>query len=521
LHIYTKRIEFSAEMYIVHTPDYVHFTLMCADTGAQGPTFSDARLFTGILNGDMVSAYDDRDPAIELLSRGRHESLAGLLELASKTLYGMTSRNVPIYLFRPFDRRYPPFRVGCSERDRTYNRLAIIQFEEWPKGLVLPRGALVQLLGPAGDFKSERLALRHTASPFWSHKAFPAHPSHTLAQLRKVLYADDGWTLVNVDPIGCRDIDDVIGFCGDQVAICIADVDAAVNVETSVDLYASLTAQTIYEDGQAVRPMLPPVLSESICTLEPGSVRPVVALRATIRDGALHDVRFERLNIVNGRSYTYEEAAVELKDLFKPLVAALGADAEDSHDWIAAAMKFYNLEAAKVLVARGYGILRAHSGPKAERLATLTATLGPEVAARFAASAATYVPVGGGTHHGMGGQPYCHATSPIRRYADLVNQRILKGTLLKVPDWQLFYTLNIRAKAAKEHERAIAFMEALKAPVKEVDVIVIDERNAYVPTWNRMIRLKGAVPGPQKVRYFYDASKARWKERMIFEIINT
>jgi exoribonuclease R len=509
-------------MYIVHTPDYVHFTLMCSDTGTQGPTFTDARLFADILNGDMVTTWDDRDPAIELLFRGRHGSLAGLLELASKTLYGMTSRNVPIYLFRPFDRRYPPFRVGCSERNRTHNRLAIVQFEEWPKGLVLPRGALVQLLGPAGDFEAERLALQHTASPFWSHKAFPAHPSHTLAPLRATLCADEGWTLVNIDPAGCRDIDDVIGFRGDQVAICIADVDAAVNAETSVDLYASLTAQTIYEDGQAVRPMLPPVLSEGICTLEPGSVRPVVVLMATIRDSTLHDVRFEKLNIVNGRSYTYEEAAVELKGLFKPLLAALSASSEDSHDWIAAAMKFYNLEAAKVLMAKGYGILRAHSGPKAERLAALTDALGPEVAARFASSAATYVPVAeGSTHFGMDGRPYCHATSPIRRYADLVNQRILKGTLLKIPDWQLFYTLNVRAKAAKEHERAIAFMEALKAPVKEVDVIVIDERNAYVPTWNRMIRIKGAASGPQRVRYFYDASKARWKERMIFEIINT
>jgi exoribonuclease R len=503
-------------MYIVHTPDYVHFTLKCGDTG---PTFTDARLFTGILNGDTVKIYDDRDPAIELVSRAKHPSLAGVLELASKTLYGMTSRNVPIYLFRPFDRRYPPFRVGCSERDRTSNYLAIIQFEEWPKGQTLPRGALVQLLGPAGNFKVERVGLQHTASPFWSHKAFMGHPMGLAPPGgRSLLDAANGWTLLNIDPVGCRDIDDVIGFCGDKVAICIADVDAAVPQDSAVDRYAALTTQTIYEEGRAVRPMLPPVLSESICSLIAGEIRPAIALMATIRDGALADVHFKAVNIVNGRSYTYEEAAADLGGLFKPLLSALGCVSEDSHLWIAAAMKFYNLEAAKVLMARGFGILRAHSGPKADKLAALTATLGPEVAARFASEAATYVPVGGGNHFGMDDRPYCHATSPIRRYADLVNQRILKGTAQDAPDWQLFYTLNVRSKAAKEYERAITFMHALNSGNKEIDAVIVDSGRAYVPAWNRMIRLTNtiSVGAEVKVRYFYDASKARWKERMVF-----
>lgn len=510
-------------MYIVHTPDYIHFTLRDEIGGAEGPTYTDARLFAGILHGDMVTIWDDRDPAIELISRAKHPALAGVLELASKTLYGMTSRNVPIYLFRPFDRRYPPFRVGCSERDRTHNRLAIVQFEDWAKGLTLPRGVLVQLLGPTGDFGIEQVALQHTASPFWSHKAFMGHPMHMAAPVgRPLLDTAGGWTLCNVDPVGCRDIDDVIGFRGDQVAICIADVDAAVHEDSAVDRYAALTAQTIYENGFAVRPMLPPVLSEGICSLVPGEIRPAIALIATIRDGSLCDVHFKAVNILNGRSYTYEEADADLGDLFKPLVGALGCVSDDSHMWIAEAMKFYNLEAAKVLVARGHGILRSHSGPKAEKLAALIPALGPEIAARFASEAAAYVPVGGATHFGMDDKPYCHATSPIRRYADLVNQRILKGVAPTVPNWQLYYTLNVRSKAAKEYERAVTFMHAINSGNKEVDAVIVDSDRAYVPAWSRLIRLANdkAVGSECRVRYFYDASKARWKERMIFEITN-
>lgn len=511
--------------YIVHTPNYAHFTLMSAKK--EGPTFTDARLFTGTLNGDTVRVCDDREPAIQLVSRAKHPALAGIIELASKTLYGMTSRNVPIYLFRPFDRRYPPFRVGCSERDRTVNRLAIVAFEDWTAGQTLPRGALVQLLGVAGDFNAERIALQHTASPFWSHKAFMGHPIHIAPPKRPLLDASDGWTLCNVDPAGCRDIDDVIGFRGDEVVICIADVDAVVQADTTLDHYASLTAQTIYEGGVAVRPMLPPTLSEGICSLIPGEIRPVLALRATIRGGALHNVHFQSVNITNGQSYTYEEAQEALKGLFSPLMDALGyvevceTDSHPSHDWIAEAMKFYNLEAAKLLMARGSGILRAHSGPKAEKMAALTSALG-HLAGRFASEAAAYVPVAAGaTHFGMDNRPYCHATSPIRRYADLVNQRIIKGTYTQALDLNIYYNLNVRSKAAKEHERAIAFMQALNVTDKIVDVVIVDSSRAYVPAWSRIIRLANekAAGTEARVRYFYDASKARWKDRMVFEIV--
>ena len=64
-------------------------------------------------------------------------------------------------------------------------------------------------------------------------------------------------------------------------------------------------------------------------------------------------------------------------------------------------------------------------------------------------------------------------------------------------------------------------MEALKAPIKEVAVIIVDSGRAFVPAWKRLIRLANdkAVGSACRVRYFYDASKARWKERMIFQTL--
>lgn len=503
-------------MYYVYTPDYHTFTLIDADTGPVGPTFTDAKLFNGILNGDLVSVNDDKELPIDLVSRGRHPILSGILVLNSKVLYGLTSRNVPIYLFHPYDRRYPPFRVGCTDKSRV-NKVATVIFEHWNRGDMFPRGALVAVLGPADNFEAERSGLEVMASPFYSHKAFMGIPSSMLMPTgRELLAQETGWTVFNIDPEGCRDIDDCIAIRGDEVAICIADVDAAVPAGGRIDEYASLTAQTIYHEGFAVRPMLPLTLSEGICSLVTDSIRPAVALRATMRGNALINVRFQVVNIINGRSYTYEEAQAALKGVLVPLMAALrqnDKEDEDSHMWISAAMTRYNLEAAKVLMAAGHGLLRAHSGPKAERLAALAA-LGPEIAARLSSEAATYCLVTGGkVHAGFGDQAYCHATSPIRRYADLVNQRVLKGTALVVPRAELVYTLNVRGKAAKEYERACAFMAALAAPIKEVDVISIGLGRAYVPAWSHLIKYDGPSG---MVKYFYDATKPKWSQKIVF-----
>ena len=150
--------------YYVYTPDYKTFTLVEVDSGnvansalqserQMGPTLTDARMFQGILNGDKVRIFDDRSPAIQLVERTKHATLSGVLVLNTKTIYGLTSRNVPIYLFHPFDRRYPPFRVGCRDGSRV-NKVATVTFEDWGPKDTFPRGVLVEIIGLAGDFEA-------------------------------------------------------------------------------------------------------------------------------------------------------------------------------------------------------------------------------------------------------------------------------------------------------------------------------------------------------------------------------
>lgn len=528
-------------MYYVYTPDYKTFELHDATAALNGrppPTITDARLMNGVLNGDLVTYDDMSERPFTVIRRAKHPHLAGLLELTSKTLYGMTSRHVPIYLFHPFDRRYPPFRVGCSEKDRSVNKIAIISVDSFEAGQTFPRGQLVEILGVAGDLAVERLALQHVASPFYKKKFaklmdLPA-ASPGPSDLRPTY--DAGWHIFNIDPAGCKDIDDVIGLREEgagqwRCIIGIADVDAHISAGSQLDEYAAHTLQTIYDDGAAVRPMLPPLYSEGLCSLRPGHFHKVLAYEFTFSTAAavaeVSEGNFKTLNVMNHASYTYE-SVLELEDrpslsALRQLVGQLGGDVTDTHDWVAILMKHYNIQAAKRLLAAGAGILRTHSGPKMERIREYETILGPTVAQQLGNEAAKYESVDRTalqSHYSIG-TAYCHATSPIRRYADLVNQRILKGIVANCTA-ELIYNLNIRSKAARQYDRIAFFLSQIEDS-KTVDLIVVNERRAYVSAWKMLVRFTSTLEPGTKVtaRLYYDASQPSWKNKIIFKAISS
>jgi exoribonuclease R len=81
-------------------------------------------------------------------------------------------------------------------------------------------------------------------------------------------------------------------------------------------------------------------------------------------------------------------------------------------------------------------------------------------------------------HFGIGTDVYCHASSPIRRYADLMNQRILKqiirgtteGLMVSVP----VADLNARAKAVKQYEKKLVFLRELLGGSRTVTGRILD-----------------------------------------------
>jgi exoribonuclease R len=510
-------------MITLHTKDYKHFQIL-GSAGEILHTFEEALNAGKALPGDSVELGAT---GCSLLKRADHPPLVGLLELNTKVLHGFNARGRPLRMFRPYNEAYPPMLVACDLHDVRVNHLIVAVFENWENAF--PRAGLQKWLGVAGEKGVELQAAALQYSPFtWSakHTATLQNPSFGG---RMMIDAPT----INIDPKGCRDIDDVVSLWSTQegeyrIAIGIADVAAWMEKNPELSAMAERIGQTLYEEGVAVRPLLPAKLSEDLLSLVPQKQRLTLSLLAKWDGVTLVTEDFKETVTTNTASYTYENcyAAKEIPIPILKNIAShlLGHEENDSHKWIEALMLFYNTEAAKVLVQKNAGLLRAHSAPDMERFATMERIGLP--AKEMAYPAAVYRSSGGEdvAHWGLDRAAYCHASSPIRRYADIVNQRVLKGLLTTDNYSSLERSLTALDKNGKAYERDRFFIEQICADKDTVPAIVVDEKKVYIIPWKRMVSFatEQKEAGEKiSLTYYVNRAERSWKKRLVLRDADT
>ncbi len=578
---------------MLRTSNYQAFEILSLHTNDELVlhTFQGAEKAARALPGDYVKWIPEEERC-SIINRTIHPPLTGLLDVCSKTIYGMTSRHTPIFLFYPYDKRYPPMRVGCATTDRTINLLVTVRFEDWPQGETWPRANLETVLGPVGDLTTEATALLVSASPFWKKKHQNGIDAPLLTHHKELVVAkatpvqtpegdeltatpEHPWHIFHIDPQGCRDVDDIIGLQTrsdgrTNILIGISDVAAYVPEGSPYDKIASQNASTIYSlGGTALRSMFPTTLSEDLFSLLPSTgKKPVVALTCIYDGNDFSDITFGEYIVEVGKTYTYESimaaAFVQPADPDGPAPApadstamwiaqVLGSAAatiarqvagpspilhvgeicRDSHIWIEQLMIFYNIEAAKLLAAANTGIYRACDEIDPASLEA-TSQL-PADLQWIACKPATYTndPA---TMHAKFGSLYCQATSPIRRYVDLYNQRRLKEILAansaaatQHPSWHLIDHLNLRGKQVRAYQRNLTFLNALlgsdsnNKTVNATVVAITDVKaRLYIHEWKTLvntIEYAGLAVGDKiRLQFYYNPNRPNWKERIIFEI---
>lgn len=434
--------------------------------------------------------------------------LVGVIELTSKYRYGLTSRGAPLYLFKPYDPDMSDLIVGSTERDLSRNQIAVVEVPAESKHL--DRGSLLRLIGPVGDFQAEKEALLlHYAGS--KHKATGAEAEVDTSddENRMPLSAETGWVTFHIDPPGCRDVDDAIGYHKETRtwAITIADAAAAVPVDSAIDQVAKAIGATFYDlEGRALKPMLPPAISEAEASLLPGCRKRGITLFLKPDNTTV----FQLTWITVSHSFTYE--SFTRSDLAYDLHVTA-----DPHVWIEEHMIRYNRAVAALLKEAGAGLLRVQ--PTTEET-PVWAQIDP--ALKFlAAEAASYEAADTEQTHASLGL-YCHASSPLRRYADLVNQRALKAILRgesPVPS-EVAAHLNLRSKANKRWSRDLTFLtHVTPGRIHQIDVVWLSEGKVWVPSWKRIIRLRheesriAGTIGP--IQIFCDPTRRNWKLRVL------
>jgi exoribonuclease R len=499
-------------------------------------------IFEGALKAKKALPGDLVNQDLAIIKRAEHTNIVGVLELASKTRYGFTSKQVPIYIFIPWNEAYPPFYVGSSHKDLTKNVIAVVDFNHWLSPANCPRGNCRRIIGPCGSIDAEEEALLlHTCSERWINNAL--NPlENPLIPIQGGTGLNDSVITFHVDPEGCRDIDDAISLfftdSGDlEVRIHIADVASTLLTNPWLLKKAENIGQTVYRDGKVLNSMLPELLQEKLSLL-PFQYRQTITLAFTWNiDKKVDNIRWYQQEIMVKESYTYETILnSKYADVLKILTSDLAQkDLEDSHDWIAELMLLYNKEVAKILRKNGVGILRRHGAPDLELLGRLESIgVAPKHLAYKSGEycLATEPDVG---HWGLQTDVYCHASSPIRRWADCVNQMSLMKILFNEfvePVEGDPYKLNSLAKKVKAYERDLVFLRVLLGTSEKVfDTVIVDVKESkvkvWVESWLRIVTVyepvdnwtfKPEVGMKAIATVFYDAGKRNWKKRLVIRL---
>ncbi len=280
---------------------------------------------------------------------------------------------------------------------------------------------------------------------------------------------------VTIDDASTTDMDDAVSvqFREDgshQIGVHITDVSALIPAHSALDEEAKNRGASLYFP-EAKYPMLPPVLSEHLGSLIPYENRLAVSLLWGVGpDGAMETPTWTLSVIRCCEKLSYDEADAILDDATHPRHAILsalfdaaeslliqrveaGAIAVDQVDrrvdistdgtvnieikkrdsradlLISELMVKANVEAAKLCVEHNApAIFRVQDTPD---LSDLEPTDSEQVhryrtLTRMRAAAISLQP---GLHGGLGVEPYCQTTSPLRRFIDLVSQRQLAAII--------------------------------------------------------------------------------------------
>ena len=473
-------------------------------------------------------------------------------------------------LFRSGTGFLEPIAVDdVSAKGAKQKQKVVVEILSWPTTKYLARGVIIEVLGKAGRYESEIKSIirqYHLPGEFEDDCIEQARQENANFNPEQPGDRDDitGKVIITIDPPDAKDFDDAISISKDSdgnwvLGVHIADVGNFIPPGSALDVEAKNRGNSVYLPGKTI-PMLPEILSNGICSLQPGQKRFAKSVYITYgRKGNVLGRNFANSTIRSTQRLTYKEADRILKgstksvkpevvELLKNMEALSRAierrraengmlhldlpetdlvmdksgrvvdahPADDSypHTIIEMFMVEANDAAASVLDRLNVSFMRRiHPEPDSlsmQNLAKLVRAFGfslpknPDRAAIKNLLAAVkgkdcslavnlvvlrsfekaqYSPLHIG-HFALGSEHYCHFTSPIRRYADLLVHRVLENYLQKdldSSDNKLELTeigkhigfTEQRAEDAERELRAVLILQMLSSRIgDELDCVV-------------------------------------------------
>ncbi|MCP4257740.1 MAG: ribonuclease R [Planctomycetes bacterium] len=395
---------------------------------------------------------------------------------------------------------------GAKEKDKV-----VVEILSYPSEKYLARGVIIEVLGKAGRYESEiQSIIRQYHLPGEFEEDCIAQAREAAGQFKPEKQHNreniTEQTIITIDPPDAKDFDDAISLEKNSegkwvLGIHIADASNFIPEDSPLDEEAKMRGNSVYLPGRTI-PMLPEVLSNGICSLQPEQKRFVKSVYLTYdKNGKIVSRKFANSVICSKQRLTYKQAEKILKGRtkdIKPEVVTLlknmdtlsraieqrrrkngmihldlpemelvmdksgrvvGAHPADNsyphtiiemfmveaNDAVASLLDRLNIpfirrihpepdvmsmnNLAKLLKAFGFSLPRNPNRAAIQDL--LAAVKGADcsfainLAVLRSFEKAQYAPLHIG-HYALASTHYCHFTSPIRRYADLLVHRVLE-----------------------------------------------------------------------------------------------
>jgi len=471
----------------------------------------------GAMTGDVVAAMivRKRRRAGRLLYSGK---VVEILQRAQNRFVGTLLKTKDGWIVQPDGASFTePICVDDVGAKAAVNKdKVVVEIVSWPTATYLAQGVITERLGKVGRYDSEiKSIIRQYRLPDEFDENCLAQASSAAAEFRpEHIDGREDITekiIVTIDPLDAKDFDDAISLDKNTegnlvLGVHIADVSFFVPPDSPLDTEAKNRGNSVYLPGKTI-PMLPGVLSNGICSLQPDRERFAKSVYITYDSrGNVLGANFANSVIRSTQRLTYRQAdrilnghtkdtTPEVISLLKSMAAlsrsiekrrisdgmlhldlpetelvmdksgrvvdAHPADDSYPHTIIEMFMVEANEAVARLLDRLSVDFIRRiHPQPPTlamKDLSRLVRSLGfsiPKTPDRTALQMllhhvsgsdcslavnlvvlrslekAEYSPRNIG-HFALASQKYCHFTSPIRRYADLLVHRVLEKYLQK------------------------------------------------------------------------------------------
>ncbi|WP_354625427.1 ribonuclease R [Psychromonas sp. MME2] len=290
-----------------------------------------------LFHGDTILAQP-----VKVDAKGRTEArFVRLLDARKEPIVGRYFVEEGIAVVVPDDSRINQEILISKENNggARHGQIVVVEITQRPKARFTAQGKISEVLGQAMEPGMEvEIAIRtHDIPHEWPKgldkelKQFaefvPEHAIVGRVDLREL-------PLVTIDGEDARDFDDAV-YCqretdgGWRLWVAIADVSYYVRHGTLLDKEAINRGNSVYFPDQVI-PMLPEVLSNGLCSLNPQVDRLCMVSEMVIsKDGTLKDYKFYEAVMNSHARFTYTKVAKilagdeALRDHYKPLVPHL------------------------------------------------------------------------------------------------------------------------------------------------------------------------------------------------------